>query len=172
MKKNNGFTLVELLAVIVILAVIALIATPIVLNMIESSRKGAAESSALSYIDATEKSIMTGLMNSTSSTDYDKTYIVEGLMLTEASSNVIPEGGKLTPKSENPVPLKLEIKGDQPTVPGTDDPSNYVVVTNNAVTTAKLRFGKYYVAYFYENGKAVYCAKTSAFADSAASCNS
>lgn len=172
MKKNNGFTLVELLAVIVILAVIALIATPIVLNMIESSRKGAAESSALSYIDATEKSIMTGLMNSTSSTDYDKTYIVEGLMLTEASSNVIPEGGKLTQKSENPVTLKLEIKGDQPTVPGTDDPSNYVVVTNNAVTTAKLRFGKYYVAYFYENGKAVYCAKTSAFADSAASCNS
>jgi prepilin-type N-terminal cleavage/methylation domain-containing protein len=36
--KKKGFTLVELLAVIVILAVIALIATPSVLKMIEQSR--------------------------------------------------------------------------------------------------------------------------------------
>ena len=32
-RKNRGFTLVELLAVIVILALIALIATPIILNV-------------------------------------------------------------------------------------------------------------------------------------------
>ena len=37
--KRKGFTLVELLAVIVILAVIALIATPAVLNIIEDSKK-------------------------------------------------------------------------------------------------------------------------------------
>ena len=50
MNNKKGFTLVELLAVIVILAVIALIATPQVLGMIESARKGAAESSTLSYV--------------------------------------------------------------------------------------------------------------------------
>jgi len=50
MKK--GFTLVELLAVIIILAVIALIATPIVLNVVESSRKSAFESSIYGIIEA------------------------------------------------------------------------------------------------------------------------
>ena len=50
MKK--GFTLIELLAVIVILAIIALIATPTILGVVETARKGAAESSVLGYIDA------------------------------------------------------------------------------------------------------------------------
>ena len=44
--NKKGFTLVELLAVIIILAIVALIATPIVLNVIEDSRKSAAESDA------------------------------------------------------------------------------------------------------------------------------
>jgi type IV pilus assembly protein PilA len=57
MKSNKGFTLIELLAVIVILAIIALIATPTILNVIETARKGSAESSALGYIDAIEKQI-------------------------------------------------------------------------------------------------------------------
>ena len=39
MKK--GFTLIELLAVIVILAVISLITVPMLLNVVEESRKGA-----------------------------------------------------------------------------------------------------------------------------------
>ena len=39
--KKNGFTLVELLAVIVILAIIALIATPIILNIIGQAQEGA-----------------------------------------------------------------------------------------------------------------------------------
>jgi len=52
--KKKGFTLVELLAVIIILAVIALIATPIVLNVIESSRKSAFESSVYGVIETIE----------------------------------------------------------------------------------------------------------------------
>ena len=55
--KRKGFTLIELLAVIVILAIIALIATPMVLGVIEKARKGAAEQSALGYIDAVEKQV-------------------------------------------------------------------------------------------------------------------
>lgn len=40
MKKNNkGFTLVELLAIIVILAAIALITTPIVINLINDAHE-------------------------------------------------------------------------------------------------------------------------------------
>ena len=53
--KRKGFTLIELLAVIVILAVIALISTPMILGIIEKAKKGGAESSALGYIEAVEK---------------------------------------------------------------------------------------------------------------------
>ncbi len=52
MKKKNGFTLIELLAIIVILAIIAVITVPIILNIIENSRKGAAIDSAYGYRDA------------------------------------------------------------------------------------------------------------------------
>ena len=52
MKNNKkGFTLVELLAVIVILAIIALIATPIILNVIDDAKTNAAKNSAYGYID-------------------------------------------------------------------------------------------------------------------------
>lgn len=61
MKK--GFTLIELLAVIVILAIIALISVPMILGVIEKAKKGAAQSSALSYIDAAEKASITAELN-------------------------------------------------------------------------------------------------------------
>jgi len=52
--KKNGFTLVELLAVIIILAVIALIATPIVLDVVDSAKKSAAERSAFGFAKAAQ----------------------------------------------------------------------------------------------------------------------
>ena len=67
MKK--GFTLVELLAVIVILAVIALIATPMILNVIETSKVGAAESSALGYVEAIENKVMLDTLKGISTKD-------------------------------------------------------------------------------------------------------
>ena len=56
--KKRGFTLVELLAVIVVLAVIALIATPIVNNSIEKSKKGTAIESANNLISSAEYYIL------------------------------------------------------------------------------------------------------------------
>ena len=50
MKK--GFTLVELLAVVVLLAIVALIATPIIGNVIETSRESANQRSIEGYADA------------------------------------------------------------------------------------------------------------------------
>ena len=44
--KKRGFTLVELLAVIVILAIILVIAVPQIMNTIKDARKGSFESSA------------------------------------------------------------------------------------------------------------------------------
>ncbi len=52
MKKEDGFTLVELLAVIVILAIIAAIAIPAIGHIINNSRHKAEVNDALQIIDA------------------------------------------------------------------------------------------------------------------------
>ncbi len=52
MKNKKGFTLIELLAIIVILAIIAVITVPIILNIIENSKKGAATDSAYGFKNA------------------------------------------------------------------------------------------------------------------------
>ena len=41
MKKKKGFTLIELISVLVILAILALIVTPLVLNIIKKARTAA-----------------------------------------------------------------------------------------------------------------------------------
>ena len=53
-KRKKGFTLVELLAVIVILAIIALIATPVVMNLINKSREKAADETLTEILKAGE----------------------------------------------------------------------------------------------------------------------
>ena len=50
--KNKGFTLVELLAVIVVLAIIAVITVPMILGIVERARKGALKDSAYGLIEA------------------------------------------------------------------------------------------------------------------------
>lgn len=52
MKGNKGFTLVELLAIIVILGIIAVITTPVILGVIDDTRKDAAADKAWGTIDA------------------------------------------------------------------------------------------------------------------------
>lgn len=52
--KKKGFTLVELLAVIVILAIIAVISVPVILGVIDNSKKGAFKNSFYGIIDSAE----------------------------------------------------------------------------------------------------------------------
>ena len=52
LKEEKGLTLIELLAVIVILGIIAAIAIPAIGNVIENSRYGAAKSDMLNAISA------------------------------------------------------------------------------------------------------------------------
>ena len=65
-KNNKAFTLIELLAIIVILAIIAVITVPIILNIIENSRKGAAQDSAFGYKDSINKWYLEKLSSNTS----------------------------------------------------------------------------------------------------------
>ena len=50
--KRKGFTLIELLGVIVVLAVITIITTPVILGVIEKSKKGALQSSGYGLVEA------------------------------------------------------------------------------------------------------------------------
>lgn len=72
--NKKGFTLVELLAVIVILAIIALIATPIVINVVNESREKANLRSIESYAKAYETAYYQALLtdNTVEFTDSSK----------------------------------------------------------------------------------------------------
>lgn len=50
--KKEGFTLIEVLGVIVVLSIIALITTSIILSLIEKIKIGAIQNSAIGYVEA------------------------------------------------------------------------------------------------------------------------
>ena len=79
MKNKEGFTLIELLAIIVILAIIAVITVPIILNIIDNSRKGAVGDSALGYKDAMQKYYLTKSVSDTSFEGPTGTYSISDL---------------------------------------------------------------------------------------------
>ena len=120
--KKKGFTLVELLAVIVILAIIAVIATPIILGVIEKSKKGAVENSALGYTEAVEKQIARNLLDEDATNDItDGVYTVNDL----------------TSK-------RVKVKGDTPS-------EGWVKIEKKQVVSYSLKIGNYVVTYNKEN---------------------
>ena len=136
--KKKGFTLVELLAVIVILAIIALIATPMILNVIENAKKGASKSSALGYIEGIEKYIALNEVTNKNSFNFEKGF---GYKI-EDIKNII------------------EIKGDKPT-------EGWIRLNNGTVDDYELKIGNYIVrnkegkavsekGNYYLNGTAIY----------------
>ena len=68
MKKEKGFTLIELLAVIVLLSILMVVAVPKILNVIENSKKSAAESSIKLVKDAIKTQVTSGNMMGTNFT--------------------------------------------------------------------------------------------------------
>lgn len=56
--KKKGFTVMELLTIIIMLAILSLILVPMILNNIETAKKESAEESAKGYIDAVEKAVV------------------------------------------------------------------------------------------------------------------
>ena len=79
MKRKNAFTLIELLAIIVILAIIAVITVPIILNIIDNSKKGAVTDSAYGYKDALQKYNITLLARNPESKGLKGSYTVTEL---------------------------------------------------------------------------------------------
>ena len=109
-EKNKGFTLVELLAVIVILALIALIATPIILNVINDAKKQAAKDSAYGYMDAVEKYIVSSELEDKSIKD--GTYSVEELNSMGVSvKGSTPDNGNIEIKNKEVKSYDIGIDG-------------------------------------------------------------
>ena len=73
--KRNAFTLIELLAVIIIIGVIAVIIIPKINDALESSKKGAAQTSALNYVKAVDTYYMNKKMNK-EKISLDGTYVI------------------------------------------------------------------------------------------------
>ena len=119
MRGNKGFTLVELLAVLVILAIIALITTPIILGVIEDARKSGAEDKTWAYVDAVENAFA----------------------LNQASSGpvILPLEGVAITKDigEGTNAKKIRVSGD------TTDKGTYSITANGIVTVDNLVFDGY-----------------------------
>ena len=119
MKNKKGFTLIELLAIIVILAIIAVITVPIILNIIENSKKGAISDSAYGFKDAVNKAYITKLSENPDYNIPDGTYTVSDL------------------KTQ----IGLLLNGKEPS----SDSS--VTITKNNITTGCLQYDEYKVEF-------------------------
>ena len=122
MKNKKGFTLIELLAIIVILAVIAVITTPIILNVIENSKKGAAQDSALGYKDAVHKYYASRLAIDSSFQMVDSIYEVD-------SNGYLSDGTN---------DYEIQVSGKVPS-------SGFVQIERNIVKNACIGFDDYAV---------------------------
>lgn len=120
-KKKNAFTLIELLAIIVILAIIAVITVPIILNIIENSKKGAAQDSAYGYKDAIEKYYVAQLYDNKEIRLEGNYNIENGVLI----GNSLPEEG-----------VQIPIEGTIPT-------SGYLKYENNKLKEGCLVVGEY-----------------------------
>ncbi len=131
MKKKNAFTLIELLAVIVVLAIIALIATPIVMNTIKNAKKGAAERSADSYIKQVETAVAEERLN--------KNEVLEGEYQITSDGNLCRDKSASCSDDNK---IKIEMSGTKPT-------SGKIKITNGIVdqSSTSMTVGDYTVSY-------------------------
>ena len=126
MKDNKGFTLVELLAIIVILGIIAVITTPVILGVIDDARKDAAVDKAWGTIEAIKLA-----------------YAQEQNNLknpgTDTYQNVDITVGTINGKAINDAtePTRIRISGDKP------ESGSFSITSDGDVVITDFKFGGY-----------------------------
>ncbi len=157
MRENyKGFTLVELLAIIVILAIIALITTPVILNVIENSRLNTAKDKAWGTIDAVRIAYATA---QTEEQEVGLPYTIN-FPKTSASDSTTDSstgGGKGNGYINS---TEVKVSGENPTE------GSVTLDKDGSITAKLLKFGNYYCSTIDgKNGKLnsnkVYCSRIS-----------
>ena len=123
MRKKKGFTLIELLAVIVILAIIALITVPVVIKIINNSKKGAAEDSAYGVVEAAKLFWMSNQVDFVNNNE-EVTFTCKP----NKTCTTVMAGSSET---------MLDLTGTKPT-------GGTVKIKNGAISVTNLKFGEYY----------------------------
>lgn len=99
MKNIKGFTLVELLAVIIILAIVALVTTPAILNVINNARRSGAEDKAWGTIDAVRLAyVQSQTIDNANEVDVD----INGNIIVDFNANREIGGRNITVNGEMP----------------------------------------------------------------------
>jgi len=105
MKKEKGFTLIELLAVIIILALIALISVPLILNIIEKSRKSAFQNSAYGIMESARLYYVENIIDNKELGDKVFSYEEEENELKYKGTR--PKGGTIIVKSNGKIEMSI-----------------------------------------------------------------
>ena len=122
------------MAIIVILAIIAVITVPIILNIIENSRKGAATDSAYGYKDAVQKYYVTEL-----SKPNQEGLKLNGTYEVQSDGTLVPaDGYSFGITNYNTLPVS--VSGEKPT-------SGTLTYSNNVLTGGTLIIGDYRVTF-------------------------
>lgn len=124
--KNKGFTLVELLAVIIILGVIAVITVPKINEQVENSKSKAVKSSALNYKKTIDEYILHQQMNKNE--------------ITLNGSYTVTSEGKLT---QNTTTIDITFDGEKPK-------GGTLTYLNNELIEGCITLNKYAIT--FENG--------------------
>ena len=128
MRTNKkGFTLIELLAVIVILAIIALITVPVVINIINNAKKGAAEDSTYGVIESAKLFWVSNQM------DFEANNTTISFNCTSGTCTVATSDTA----DSSIVGKTLEISGTKPT-------EGTISISTGAVSVSNLKFGDYW----------------------------
>ena len=133
-KRKKAFTLIELLAIIVILAIIAVITVPIILNIIDNSKKGAATDSAYGYKDAVNKAYIQELAKPN-----NENLKLNGIYTVQNDGTLVPATGyTFGVTGYNSLPVSLS--GDKPS-------SGSLTYSNNVLTSGCLVIGDYAITF-------------------------
>ena len=142
MKNNKkGFTLIELLAIIVILAIIAVITVPIILNIIDNARKGAARNSVIGYGKSVELAYTQYQYDSSLGTAPTATGSVDDGSLIYVTIDATT--------GTNTTPLHVDFDGDKVVCTGAQKS-----IVNGKVKLTGCKVGTRSETYSYEEGKA------------------
>lgn len=130
MNNKKAFTLIELLAIIVILSVIFAITIPIMLNIIKNAKTGAIKDSVFGYKDAINKYYLKKIATDPTFKFENKTYTIDsnGYLKYTDTSNY-----------ENNITYEISISGQIPSA-GT------VELENNKIKKACIKFDDYVVS--------------------------